>query len=181
MSIQYLSVTEKAENNGGVIMKGGDVINSQNYLNMTNVTGVYSLDGYPYSSVPVQNNDSQKALNSSNFVFAYNNQDALVKGFTVILNTISLDHDLKTPGTKDTSLTTAIHGKFGEVNRLDTTAIRQNRYNEYTGKFELGYPGVSEDNFGNDVAALPSRANPGILSFTLGKTVHTKQYNAKTG
>lgn len=181
MSTLYLSLSNTVDNNGGTVMKGGNVNNAQNYLDMTNVSGNYSLDGYPYSSVPVENSSATKALVGGSYVFAYNNSKPLAKGATVTINIGSLGHDLFSPGTKDVSLITGIHSRTTNTNRLDTTAIRNNQYNEFTGKFEEGYPLVSEDAFGNDTAASVSRENPGTLRFTLGKTIESKQYNSKTG
>ena len=179
MSSIYNSIAETIKNDGGSVFKGGNVANSQNYLSLVNVIGNYETNDFPYSSSPVELNTlSKKAIVG---VFAYNRDRPLTKGSTLTLNQNHVDHDLKTPGTVDVSIDTNIHATRYNRNRLDTTAIRNNQYDVYTGKFNEGYPVVSEDDFRNDVAASPTRSNPGLLSFTLGSNVRTQQYISKTG
>lgn len=60
------------------------------------------------------------------------------------------------------------------------TAIRAGKYNIYTGKFSVGFPASSTDNFGNDEAARVTFSAPGSLTFMVtGKTATTQNYPAK--
>jgi hypothetical protein len=166
-----------AVNDGGIILKAGTINTTQNYSAITSLVGNYSLDTYPRTSVPVQNEDVTKALTGSNTVFAFNSGIPLIKGLVVAINNGHVDHELYTTGTVDTSLITNIHFRTSNINRLDTTAIRSQKFDIYTGKFDTGYPVVSVDNFGNDEAALVSRSNPGTLAFIVGKRPVSQSYN----
>lgn len=70
---------------------------------------------------------------------------------------------------------------YAESNRtaLKSTAIRAGEYNMSTGKFSLGYPAVSNDAFGQDNAARSSFDSPGSISFRVGNTITTQNYEAK--
>jgi hypothetical protein len=178
MSSIYNSVNNTVKNEGGVVLKGGNLSDVQNYLNLVSLIGNYESNDYPYSSSPVELNTlTKKAIVG---VFAYNRSRPLTKGTTAVVNIDHVDHDLKTPGTADVSIDTNIHAMTKNRNRLDTTAIRNNKYNTVTGKFDEGYPVVSVDQFGNDNATLISRENPGRLSFSTGKVIVSQNYNSKT-
>jgi hypothetical protein len=62
-----------------------------------------------------------------------------------------------------------------------STAFRENRFNEVTGKFEAGYPDVQLDDLRVDTAANPTRQNPGRITFTYGKRLINSGYYPKTG
>jgi len=147
--LHYNSENTKSKEDGGAILKGGLVNSNQNYLNLRNVIGNYATDNSPYSSSPVElDNLSKKAIVGT---FAYNRSRPLTKGTTPVLNIEHVQHDLKTPGTVDMSIDTNIHVTTKNTNRLDTTAIRQNKFSRITGKFDAGYPAISVDNFGNEI------------------------------
>jgi len=68
------------------------------------------------------------------------------------------------------------------LTRRWTTAVRHNKWNRYTGKFDVGYPVVNSDQFWNingdsfsstttDNAANPTRDIPGELSYMQGGKV----------
>jgi hypothetical protein len=70
----------------------------------------------------------------------------------------------------------------GVRTRKFTTAIRENRYNRFTGQFDSGYPQESFDEFDVDNAAVPTRTVPGQLVFKTGKYEPVSQnYEAKNG
>tara|TARA_Y100000385_G_C12953489_1_gene576524 strand:- start:435 stop:917 length:483 start_codon:yes stop_codon:yes gene_type:complete len=59
------------------------------------------------------------------------------------------------------------------------TAIRGGYFNISTGKFTVGYPNASTDSFGNDNAARSSYNSPGSVSYRVGNTITTRNYDAK--
>lgn len=180
MSILNL-ISGGVDNNGGVVLKGGNTSNTQNYTDMLSLVGNYQLDGYPMGSTPVQNSDVTRSI-ANGYVFAYHGSSRpLIKGFTALINNGSINHDLGSTGTADPSLITGIHYITFNRNRQDATAMRENKYNEFTGKFEEGYPQVTEDRFGTDFAATVSRANTGSMRFVLGLVPTKQNYLPKTG
>jgi hypothetical protein len=76
----------------------------------------------------------------------------------------------------------------GVKTRRFTTAIRENHYNRFTGKWDAGYPVVETDFWlgidggSGDTAATVTRSVPGRLVFKTGKYVPVSQdYEAKNG
>jgi hypothetical protein len=178
MFLHYITINNRSKEIGGAILRGG-VTDNQNYLGLVNVVSNYETNGRVFPSLPREiDNLSIKAIPG---IFAYDRSKPITKGSTLILNQDHVTHGLNTTGTTDMSIDTNIHARTKNSNRLDTTAIRTKKYSIYTGKFDDGYPVVSQDDFGNDVAAVPTRSNPGLLSFTLGSSVNTQQYMGKTG
>lgn len=65
--------------------------------------------------------------------------------------------------------------------RKFTSAVRANKYNRYTNKFDAGYPEVSSDALGTDEAATPTASVPGELTYRTGAKVPVNDnYKAKT-
>lgn len=181
MSLFYNSINNKVKNIGGAILSGGHNTNgAQNYLQMVNLNNNNNTIGRPYAPIPVLGVHSTKALGVSESVFAFNNKNPVAKIATTTINNSYTNHELSTSGTVNTGLIVGIHPITSNINRLDTTAIRNNQFDSYTGKFNDGYPEISNDDFGNDMAATPNRANPGLMNFTLGKNIISKQYPTKT-
>lgn len=177
MSIFYLSLDEKINNFGGSATKIGHSL--QNNLQLVNLTEHQSYD-HPYSSEPQENINTQKAL--PELVFSFNNNRPVIKGFTRILNLGLIAKDIGTTGTSNTNITSGIHARSIHKNRLDTSTIRNNQYNFYTGKFEFesGSPGIYNDFFGTDMAAAVSRTNPGALTFKNSQVINRQYYKPKT-
>jgi hypothetical protein len=73
-------------------------------------------------------------------------------------------------------------GVQGVRTRKLTSAIREGKFNEFTGQFDMGYPVVSVDLFAPDQAAIPTRVNPNRFRYKSSalNPVFTDQ-PAKTG
>lgn len=129
-----------------------------------------------FGSTPVDNADADKAVSDGQF--AYDNQRPLSKKVTnVLAGGVSADFMLS--GAGDPTNIQSIHKIESVTTRKLTTAIRDNRWNEYSGKFDPGYPEVQNDVFYSirdggiladivDDAANPSRTNPGDLTYMQG-------------
>jgi len=65
--------------------------------------------------------------------------------------------------------------------RRFTTAIRANKYNRVTNKFDAGFPVVAADSLASDDAANPTQSVPGELTYMRGSvTPYNDNYKAKT-
>lgn len=160
------------DNNGGTIKSNGLASGTfqSSAITLENV-GVFG-------STVVNNNDADKALNSG--VFAYNNQSPVSKRTTSTLSTVS--NNVLLSGAAQPALIRSIHKLETLRTRKLTTAIRENRWNEYTGEFDSGYPQVVVDSLANDVSASPTRNNPGVLNYkSSGPTIVSDNYSKKTG
>jgi hypothetical protein len=63
-----------------------------------------------------------------------------------------------------------------------TSAIRANEFDEFSGTFSAGYPVNAVDSLDTDVAATPTRAVPGKLTFQFGSNLPVNEsYKSKTG
>lgn len=131
-------------------------------------------------------NNGEKALNSG--TFAYNNQRPVAKRSTTTISGTS--NSFLQSGAAVPSLVQSIHYMKvcgmgcadGVRTRQLTSAIRANKFNRYTGEFDVGYPVVSVDTFNQDNAARPTRAIPGSLTYKTGSSVPTNDvYKGKTG
>lgn len=80
------------------------------------------------------------------------------------------------------SLTRSIHKIEVYRTRKLTSAIREGKWDSYSGQFDAGYPLNVVDTVATDNAANPTRNNPGSLVFTpsAGSPV-VGNYKAKTG
>jgi hypothetical protein len=177
MSVFYLSVLETANNNSGVVLKAAT---TSNILN--NVARPLLRDGTPFGSTVVVGVNAQSAVPLGNF--AYNNERPLVKGFTTTLNGggfASSANAIRSTGNAATNLTSGIHPISSVRTRLEKTAFREGRFNMFTGKYNVGYPDVQLDDLGVDIAAVPSRLNPGRLHYTYSKRIVSTGYESKTG
>ena len=130
-----------------------------------------------FGSTVIDNNDSEKALSAG--VFAYDNESPIAKRVTVSLSTVSNDYLLS--GAADPTERRSIHKLEVLRSRLATTAIREGRWNEYTGEYDPGYPLVVTDPLSTDNAATPTRAVPGTLVYAGQSSVSTVNYSEKTG
>jgi len=168
------AVTPKSTSNDGGAMKANGTVSS----------GVVSSVATPrenlgvFGSAVLDNDDADKALFTG--VFAYDNQRPIAKKVTTSLSTVDNNY-LKSTGGNPVGIN-SIH-KIESVNtRKLTTAIRENKWNEYSGKFDLGFPEVVVDNFGNDKAANPTRQAPGELVYRDGSANPViDSYKPKTG
>jgi len=168
------SVTKNStDNNGGTVKANGDTSGTFQASSVAqNKVGVFG-------STVVDNDSADKALDSG--VFAYNNEQPVAKKITTALATVS--NDYLRSGAAVPGIVRSIHRLEVVRTRRLTQAIRLNKFNRYTGKFEAGYPQGSNtpDEFYNistgllqptstDDAASPTREHPGELTY-IGQSV----------
>lgn len=167
----------KANNNGGVVLRGassGEVLN--------NVPAVTEPDSFVFGSTVVLDVNTKSVLPLGNF--AYNNKKPIMKGFTTEINGNSFSSSaaaVNSTGNADTSLTSSIHPISFVRTRLEHRAMESGHYNYFTGKYDAGYPDVQRDSLGLDIAANPSRSNPGKILFAYSKRLISTNYHSKNG
>lgn len=181
----FTPVTETStDNNGGTVKANGG---SGGTFRTSPTNRQPSL---VFGSTPVDNDDADKAVDDGDF--AYDNQRPVSKKVTSILaGGVSANFMLS--GAGDPTNIKSIHKIEALTTRKLTTAIRDNRWNEYSGEFDPGYPEVQFDVFYSirdlgiglegsviDDAANPSRVNPGDLTYTQGTTPVSTNYPTKT-
>lgn len=177
MSVYFISSFPKANNDSGVVMRAAT---TGNVLN--NVARPLNPEDMPFGSQVVFGVNTQSALPIGNF--AFNNKRPIVKGSTTSINGNSFSSSalaVSSTGNANTGLTSSIHPVQYIRTRLVSTAMRENRFNEVSGKFEPGYPDVQLDNLLLDVAASPTRNNPGRIHFAHGRRLISTSYRPKTG
>lgn len=178
------SVTSTStKNNGGVMTANGTATS-----NIVRSQPTAAAQVGIYANTVVDNADADKALSAG--TFAYNNAKPTAPKITTTL-----------AGTSNTFLRSAANDTTNakSINKLEvvrtrrlTTAIRNNKWNEYSGEFETGYPTGVVDNFwdvslssgvatSTDEAAAPTRSVPGELVYLQGSPVpKLDNYKAKT-
>lgn len=177
MSTFYISGIAKANNDSGVVIRGssaGDVLN--------NVAIPLSPDELPFASTVVDGVNTDTALPLGNF--AFDNERPIIKGYTTTINGDSFSSSaaaVRSTGNADPSLTSSIHPVSSVRTRLEATAQRDGRFNGVTGKYDAGYPDVQLDDLNVDIAANPTRENPGRIHFAHGKRLISTSYYPKTG
>jgi hypothetical protein len=153
-------VTKQSTVNDGGVMKA----------NGTTSSGVVSNVATPrsdlgvFGSTVIDNDSADKALAGG--VFSYDNERPIAKKTTTSLSTVSNDYLRSTAG--NPGGIRSIHKVEAVTTRKLTTAIRENKWNEYSGRFDTGFPEVVVDDFGNDKAANPTREVPGQLTYVAG-------------
>lgn len=159
------------DNNGGTIKANGTMSGTFEASSVVQEqTGVFA-------STVVDNNDADKALSAG--TFAYNNNSPVAKKVTTSLSGVS--NTYLRSGAGNPGGLRSIHKIESIKTRKLTTAIRTNKFNEYSGEFESGYPQSSTDSFGTDDAANPTKSVPGELTYKIGKKVPVQaDYEAKT-
>lgn len=117
-----------------------------------------------FGSTPVDNDDADKALSGG--TFAHDHVKPITKRVTTELGGVSSDV-LDTTGSNP-GLVRSIHKLETLRTRRMTTAIRNNKWNEYSGKWDANFPVTAVDTLGTDNAAEPTREVPGTLNFLYG-------------
>jgi hypothetical protein len=157
------------DNNSGTIKANGSVGGTfETSPTTTEKTGVFG-------STVVDNDDADKALSIGSF--AFNNERPIAKKTTTSL--AGVPENFLQSGACVPGLIKSIHKTESVRTRKLTTAIRENKWNEFSGEFDAGYPQVSLDTFYNiaaddtstlpiDDAANPTRLNPGELVYKDG-------------
>jgi hypothetical protein len=170
-------------NNGGVMTangsSGANILRSQ-----STATAQVGL----YSNTVVDNADADKALSAG--TFAYNNATPTAMKITTSLAGVS--NDFLRSGANDTDGAKSINKLEVVRTRRITTAIRNNKWNEYSGEWEAGFPSGAVDAFwdigagsgvstSTDQAASPTRSVPGELVYLQGNPVpKLDDYKAKS-
>jgi hypothetical protein len=146
-----------------------------------------------FGSTVIDGNDTD-AANSAG-VFAFSNQKPVAVKLTDSLAEVSNDFLLS--GANDPASFKAINNQLVEQSgnlvdgvrtRQQTKAIREGKFDIYTGKYDAGYPDVTVDEFtgadgvSGDTAGKPTRLDPGSLVYKGGISEPvTKDYEKKTG
>jgi hypothetical protein len=164
---------------------GGSVAKASN-TDLLDSVDVSRYNAGVFGSTVLDNNDADKALSAG--TFAYNNQRPVAKKTTTTISGTA--NDFLVSCAAQPTLVQSIHYQKvqtmgysqGVRTRRLTSAIREGKWNQYTGQFDSGYPVVDADIFENDNAALPTRDVPGVLTYKTGApTSVTSNYSEKTG
>lgn len=162
------------KNNGGVVKKGGNVPVTTRF---TVTPVVHANERQVVGSVVVDNSSADKAVNGG--IFANNTQRPIAKKVTTVLGGVS--NIVLRSGAARPELVRSINKLETLRTRRFTTAIRENKYNRVTGRFDVGYPVVAIDSLATDNAANPTRSNPGQMVFKIGAKIPvTSNYKPKT-
>lgn len=170
-------------NNGGVMTANGT-----SAANVLRSQPTAAAQAGVYANVVVDNSDADKALSAG--TFAYNNATPTAIKITTTLAGTS--NDFLRSGANDTDNARSIN-KLETIRTLrTTTAIRNNKWNEYSGEWEAGFPTGVVDSFwsisdgsgiatSSDDAAAPTQSVPGELVYLQGNPVpKLDDYKAKT-
>jgi hypothetical protein len=172
LNVYHLNGTNNA-NDGGVIKKGGSV----NDTRFHSAVPVYVNERQVVGSVVVDNSWADKAVGGGEF--AHKTQRPI--GTKVTTQLAGVPNSVLLSGANRPELVRSINKLEVLRTRRFTTAIRQNKYNRYTGRFDVGYPVVAVDTLGTDNAANPTRTNPGQVVYLSGSKVPvTSDYKPKT-
>lgn len=160
------------DNNGGTVKTNGAVSGTFQASQITQEpTGVFG-------SVVVDNNDADKALSTG--IFAYNNEQPIAKRVSTSLS--SVFNTVLQSGADQPALVRSIHKLEVLRTRQATTAIREGRFDIYSGQYDSGYPLVVVDSLATDNAANPTRNNPGLLNYkSSSPSIVSDNYSKKTG
>jgi hypothetical protein len=174
--------TSSTDNNGGTIKANGTLSGTFQASATTQVkTGVFG-------STVVDNADADKGLSAG--TFAYSNQRPVAKKTTTTISGTA--NDFLQSGAADPNSRRSIHKLEVVRTRRLTTAIRTNKWNEYSGEFDNGYPVVNADDFwdvasssgvstSTDNAAAPTQDVPGELTYMQGSVnPKTDEYKSRT-
>lgn len=176
------------KNDGGTIKGNGNTTNKkfQKIIVNSRPESIF----YKGSTV-ILNNTTEKALDQG--IFAKNTKAPIAKKTTEQINVTNNNYLVS--GALKPNLIKSVN-KFqicglpsingptcqdGTRTRKVTTAIRNNKYNIFSGKFDQGFPETQDDIFETDSAVSLSRNNVGVMSYKKPINVETKNYSKKTG
>jgi len=172
-------------NNGGVMTANGS--SAANVLR-SEPTAAANKFGV-FASTVVSGVNAEKALNAG--TFAYNEQSPVGPKLTTTLAG-TVNNSFLRSGADDNANRRSIHYQTTVTSTRTTTAIRANKWNEYAGTWEAGFPVTATDQFFNpatsgssatttDEAALPTASVPGELVYLQGNPVpKLANYESKT-
>lgn len=156
-------------NNGGTMVANGTSSALDSVSTAPTKVGVFG-------STPIDGDDANKAVSAG--VFAHDHVAPITKRVTTELAGVAssvLDNTGSQP-----DLVRSIHKLETVTTRRTTTAIRDNKWNEYAGVWESGYPVTATDTLATDNAANPTREVPGSLNFLYGgPTASGVNYSSK--
>lgn len=173
MAIQQVdggvSTKQTTRNNGGSALNVG----TSTKLNKVNL-GYYNTG--VFGTKVVEGVNAEKALTAGSFSYA--NQKPVAKRVTASLAGVS--NTVLRSGAARPDLVQSIHKTQSFRTRRQSTAFVAGYFNLFTGKFTTP-PTVAVDTFANDVAASPTRSEPGKLQYMTGGKVPTRDnYKSKT-
>jgi hypothetical protein len=152
--------TPISTNNDGGVIKANGSVNSGVVISVSTPRTNLGVFG----STVLDNNSADKAVDEG--VFAFNNEGPIAKKISATIG--GLPNDFLRSGAGDPANIRSIHKIESVTTRKLTTAIRTNKWNEYSGEFDAGFPEVQVDSFGEDAAANPTREVPGQLNYIAG-------------
>lgn len=176
-----------AGGNGGSVAKAND-------SSLLDGVEVSRYDGGVFASTVIDGDDADKVLLSG--TFAYNNKRPIATKTTRLLNDSAKDlYNILLGPTNGSNGIDSIHYarvcptpgncQDGVRTRRLTKAIREGKWNEFTGEFDATYPENAVDIFEADAAANPmylNRQYPGQLTYKgNGPLPVSKEYPEKTG
>lgn len=186
--IKKINEAVNTKNNGGTIKGNGSTLN-KNFIKVIVNSRPESI--FYNGSTVVLTNDTNKALSQG--IFAKSTQSPIAKKVTNYINVVYNNY-LVSGALKPNLIRSikkaqicglpSINGSVcqdGIRTRKVTTAIRNNKYNIFSGKFDQGFPEIQEDLFETDRAASVSRIDTGRLIYKKPIDVEIKNYSKKTG
>jgi hypothetical protein len=171
----YGAIVEASNNHG--TMRANGTSTSNIVENVTTVRPVVDTFGSTVIEDSVTSKDyAGKAVSAG--TFAHNH----VKPISALVTTELAGVDtnvMKSPG--NDGVKRSINKVENNKSLLFTTALRANKYNRITGKWDSGYPSGQTISFSSDDAANPSLSVPGELTYRTGaKTPVNDEYASKT-
>lgn len=161
--------TTSTVNNGGTMVSHGTSTALDSTSPAPEKVGVFG-------STPIDGDDSNKAISGG--TFAHDHTAPITKRVTTELAGVASTVLDNTGGQPD--LVRSIHKLETLTTTRFTTAIRDNKWNEYAGVWESGYPVTATDSLATDTAATPTREVPGSLNFLYGgPTASGVNYSSK--
>lgn len=168
--------------NGGVSTKqttknnGGSAVNVGTSTKLNKISLGYSNVGV-FGTKVVEGVNAEKALTAGSFSFS--DRQPIATRVTTSLAGVS--NNFLASAANKPELTKSIHKTQSFRTRRQTVAFLAGNFNVFTGKFSV-QPTVAVDTFSNDVAASPTRSQPGKLQFMFGaKLPKSDTYKSKTG
>lgn len=171
----YGSVVEASNNHGTIRANGTSTSNVvENVKTVRPVVGVF---GSTVVEDSVTSKDyAGKAVSGG--TFSYNNTKPISTLVTTKLAGVDTNV-IKSPA--NDGVKRSINKVENNTSILFTTALRANKYNRVTGKWDSGYPAAQTISFSSDEAANPTLDVPGELTYRTGAKVPVNDnYKKKT-
>lgn len=166
----------QANNSHGTMKANGSVVSNvvENVTTPSPVVGVFGSQVIE-DTVTVKDY-AGKAITSG--VFSHNHIQPISSLITTELAGLSTNA-IKSPA--NDGVKRSINKVEDNKSTLFTTAIRSNKYNRVTGKWDSGYPEAQTISFASDDAANPTESVPGELTYRTGAKIPVNDnYKNKT-